>query len=106
MADASGKLIVLHVHWTDGGTARQETYGPWTAADDESHLEQIFSFMRAWPRVTGCEPSSVTMAIVTDPQPFISIPESWTPEQIAESWTPEQIAEFQERWDAIHRPGP
>lgn len=60
-------LLVLHFCWTEDGTARQETYGPWAVAEDESHLEQVFSFLRDWRRLTGCEPSAVTMALLTDP---------------------------------------
>jgi hypothetical protein len=66
-ARPAAQQIVLHIWWTEGSTARQETYGPWTATGDESHLEQIVAFMRDWQRLTGCVPSSVTMALVQDP---------------------------------------
>jgi hypothetical protein len=60
------QMIVLHYEWDEDGTTRQETYGPWYAAADESHLELITAFMRDWERLNG-HPSSVTMALVTDP---------------------------------------
>lgn len=69
----AASLLVLTYQWTEPGdgfggpSARQETYGPWTVADDESHLEQVFAFIRDWPRLTGCEPSAITMAQLTDP---------------------------------------
>lgn len=66
-------MLVLTYQWTEvgdgagGPSARQETYGPWTVAEDESHLEQVFAFIRDWPRLSGCEPSAITMAQLTDP---------------------------------------
>lgn len=63
-------MIVIHMQWTEGNSARQETYGPWTVADDESHLEQIFTFMKGWRRLKGQDTLSATMALVTDPQEF------------------------------------
>lgn len=61
------QVMVLHIQWTQDGTARQETYGPWTADDDLSHMQQIAAFLRDWQRLTGCAPSAATLAIVMDP---------------------------------------
>jgi hypothetical protein len=58
--------LVLHFWWQEGSTARQETFGPWAVREDESHLQEIASFLKGWHRVTGIEPSSVTMALVQD----------------------------------------
>jgi len=64
----SRPLIVLTFCWTeDDGTPRQETYGPWDVAEDESHLEDITGFVREWRRLSGREPSAVTMALVQHP---------------------------------------
>lgn len=93
--------IVLHFQWAEGGLTRQETYGPWAIAEDESHLEQVTSFLKDWRRALGCEPSSVTMAVVQDPQKITGEPDFI---QIPEGWTPEQIAEFRERWNALPHP--
>lgn len=64
-------LIVLHYQWDEGGIVRQETYGPWETAGGEEHLGHIFSFMADWQRVTGCQPASVTMALVMDPAAWV-----------------------------------
>jgi hypothetical protein len=68
------QAIVLHFWWTEGSTARQETYGPWPVAgeDGDAHLEQIVSFLRDWKRVTGLEPDTVTMALVMDPAAWLA----------------------------------
>jgi hypothetical protein len=66
----AGQTIVLHFWWTEGSTTRQETYGPWEAREDDSHLERITGFVKDWQQATGCMPSSVTMAIVTTPEQF------------------------------------
>lgn len=58
--------LVLHFWWQEGSTARQETFGPWAVREDESHLQEITSFLKEWHQVTGIEPSSVTMALVQD----------------------------------------
>lgn len=61
-------LIVLRFCWTDSdGSPCEEIYGPWPTAEDDSHLEHITAFIRDWPARSGCQPSSVTMAIALDP---------------------------------------
>lgn len=65
--DGSGTLLVLEICWSDGSGARMETYGPWTAADDCSHLGAIQEFVREWRELTGCEPQRLTLSIAMDP---------------------------------------
>jgi hypothetical protein len=93
----AGQMLVVTMQWSEGSTARQETYGPWTAAEDESHLEQIVAFLKDWRKATGCEPSSATLAVVTDPQQFPEPLPAFI--QVPEDWTPERIAEFRKSWD-------
>ena len=96
------QLLVIHVFWTEGGTPRSETYGPWTAAQDESHLEQVSTFIRGWHRLNGSATAvSATLAVVTDPERFTEagIVPGILPDR---GWTPEELAEFEERWNALH----
>lgn len=79
----AASLLVLHFWWTEDGTARQETYGPWAVAEDESHLEQVISFLRDWRRLSGREPSAVTMALLTDPAGWMREREASTSEEAA-----------------------
>lgn len=98
----AGQMLVVHMQWTEGSTARQETYGPWTAAEDESHLEQIVTFLKDWRKATGCEPSSATLALVTDPQQFPEAALAFI--TVPQDWTPEQVEEFRESWNALPHP--
>lgn len=66
----AGQMLVVHMQWSEGSITRQETYGPWTATENESHLEQIVTFMKGWREATRCRSSSATLAIVTDPRQF------------------------------------
>jgi hypothetical protein len=70
-ATPSGRQVVLHLWWSDGSISRQETYGPWAIADDESYLEQVCGFLRHWARLTGRHPDVATMAIVMDPAAWV-----------------------------------
>lgn len=97
----AGELVVT-LQWSEGGIARQETYGPWTPADDDSHLEQITAFMKAWRKATGCDPAAATMAVIVDPQQLpVPLPVGYV-EALAREWTPEQVERFRERWNAAH----
>lgn len=98
-----GQMLVVHVWWTEGSAARQETYGPWAAAEDLSHMEQITAFLKDWKAATGCEWHEVTLAVVIDPKRLPErLPAEFIP--VPEGWTPEQIADFRERWNAGHVP--
>lgn len=63
--------VVLEIIWSEGSVPKAEVYGPWEAADDESHLGDVREFMQEWRRLTGCAPERVTMAIVRDPAEWI-----------------------------------
>ena len=64
--------VVLHLWWTDGSLPRQETYGPWTVADDGvTHMTAIRDFLGDWTRTTGCRIDVATMAIVMDPDEWL-----------------------------------
>ena len=79
MADEQARLgqVVLHLWWSDGSLPRQETYGPWTVADDgEAHLAQVWDFLSDWTRVTGCRPAVATLAIAMDPDEWVRQRES------------------------------
>ena len=75
MAEDRGQLLVVHICWTDRGTPRQETYGPWPAADDLSHMEQISAFLKDWHSITGRTADSATLALVMDPAASLRDPE-------------------------------
>ena len=60
-------LLVLRFQWEQDGLAREETYGPWTAADDEAHLPAIAGFITGWRAATGIRPWSVTISVLADP---------------------------------------
>jgi hypothetical protein len=65
-------LLVVHAEWIADGVPRRETYGPWTAADDGSHLEKISEFAKAWSGRTGILPVSLTLAVVVDPAEWLA----------------------------------
>jgi hypothetical protein len=100
-AGVAPQLLVICMQWTEDGAARQETYGPWTIAGDESHLEQVSAFMRGWNRLKGAAVSAA-MVILQDPRPFT---EAGAPAAFPagpDPWTPEQIAWFEARWNEHH----
>lgn len=66
----TGDLLVVHLQWLEGGFVRQQTFGPWEQREDDSHLEQIPAFLRAWHAATGCEAMSAVLATVTSPEQF------------------------------------
>ncbi len=68
----AGQFLVVHVGWDDEGTPRGETYGPWAAAEDDSHLAEITGFVRAWPERAGFVPGAVTLALCTDPGAWLT----------------------------------
>jgi hypothetical protein len=68
----SPQFLVLHFDWLDGTSACQETYGPWAVQGDESHLEDIAAFMKAWPRRAGIRPQAVTMALCVSPDAWLA----------------------------------
>lgn len=66
-ATAQPGQIVVHLKWTEGGPPRQETFGPWTPADDDSHLGPITAFMRDWSRLVGDGADEAVMELLTHP---------------------------------------
>jgi hypothetical protein len=67
------QFLVVCVEWddiTDGG--RQETYGPWAVADDDSHLAAITEFVKAWPDRAGVLPANVTLILCVDPATWLA----------------------------------
>lgn len=60
-------MIVLVLHWIDGGTGHVQAFGPWTPADDDAHLDQIRDFIGRWKTATGCEPATTTLHLLTPP---------------------------------------
>ena len=69
---AHPQQLVVHLKWTEaGGTPRQETFGPWTVADDDSHLERIAAFMRDWNRVAGDGAEDAVMVALADPDEWV-----------------------------------
>jgi hypothetical protein len=66
------KQLVVHITWLHRGEVCTETYGPWTAADDDSHMASIAEFVKAWPRKTGLEPLSVVLALAIDPAAWLA----------------------------------
>jgi hypothetical protein len=71
MADPP-RFLVLHFAWLDQGTPRQETYGPWPAAGDDSHLTAISDFVKGWQKRTGILPAAVTLALCVDPAAWLA----------------------------------
>ncbi len=63
----AGRLLVAVVEWDEDGEARQETYGPWAAAEDDSHLAAIGEFVKGWPGRAGVLPKTVTLVLCIDP---------------------------------------
>jgi len=60
--------IVVHLKWAEpDGVPRQETFGPWTAAGDDSHLGPITAFMRDWSRLVSDGARDAVMELVTAP---------------------------------------
>lgn len=67
-AEARPGQLVVHLKWTEDGTLQQETFGPWTPAGDDSHLEQLTAFMRDWKRLVGDGAQEAVMEmLLTDP---------------------------------------
>lgn len=70
--------VVLTFQWRDSsaGLMRSETFGPWVADEDETHLAAIRDFVLDWQRLTGLKADVVTMAIAFDPDAWIREQES------------------------------
>jgi len=68
----AGRFLVAVVEWDESGEGRQETYGPWAASEDDSHLAAIGEFVRAWPERAGVLPKTVTLTLCLDPLAFLS----------------------------------
>ena len=69
--------LVVHLKWTESdGAPRQEIFGPWTPADDDSHLERIMTFMRDWNRLVGDGAEDAVMVAVQDPDEWVRQRES------------------------------
>ena len=67
------QFLVVHVEWDEpDGTARQEIYGPWAVADDDSHLAAVSEFVRAWPERSGVQPETVTLVMCVDPAAWLA----------------------------------
>lgn len=71
MASAGGFLVVS-VEWDDGGETREEIYGPWAVADDDSHLVSITGFVKGWPERAGFLPRTVTLTLCVDPAAWLA----------------------------------
>ena len=63
--------LVVHLRWTEGGALRQDIFGPWTVADDDSHLERITAFMRDWNRIVGDGAEDAVMVLLADPGEWV-----------------------------------
>ena len=72
MTALAGRFLVVHVEWDDGGEARQEIYGPWAVAEDDSHLAAITEFVKGWPDRAGVLPGTVTLWACTDPAAWLA----------------------------------
>jgi hypothetical protein len=68
-AEGHPDLIVLTLQWREPATglASQETFGPWTASEDLSHMIAASDFIAGWHRLTGLKADVATVAIVADP---------------------------------------
>lgn len=72
MTAPAGQFLIISVEWDEDGRARQETYGPWAVADDDSHLASISEFVRRWPGRAGVLPRTVTLVVCTDPAAWLA----------------------------------
>jgi hypothetical protein len=73
VAAPADRFLVVRVDWDDEeGTARHETYGPWAAAEDDSHLAAITGFVKGWPARTGVLPKTVTLVACVDPAAWLA----------------------------------
>jgi hypothetical protein len=64
------QFLVLHLKWTDAdGTQRQEMFGPWTVAEDDSHLEHVTAFMGEWRSLVT--PEDAVMVALVDPDEWV-----------------------------------
>jgi hypothetical protein len=68
----AGRFLVVGVEWDDDGEARQELYGPWAAAADDSHLAAITEFVKGWPDRAGVPPKAVTLTVLADPASWLA----------------------------------
>jgi hypothetical protein len=80
--------IVLTLQWREAvtGLTMQETYGPWTAADDLMHMIAVRDFIAGWQRLTGRRPDVATMAIAIDPGEWVRKQQKGAPPDDAEPW--------------------
>jgi len=70
--EAQRGQLVAHLKWTEtGGESRQEIFGPWVIADDDSHLERITAFMRDWNRLVGDGAEDAVMVLLADPDEWV-----------------------------------
>lgn len=60
--------LVVEIEWTQDGEGRREIYGPWTPAEDDSHLADIKRFVIGWQDRTGTTPERVTLSLCLDPE--------------------------------------
>jgi hypothetical protein len=71
MPDASRPLVV-GVEWEQDGESRREIYGPWTPAEDDSHLGGITRFVTGWQDKTGITPAAVTLYLCVSPEEWLA----------------------------------
>ena len=71
MPDAPRPLMV-EVEWEQDGGTCQEIYGPWTPAEDDSHLEALTRFVKGWQDRTGITPVAVRLWLCIDPEEWLS----------------------------------
>jgi hypothetical protein len=73
MSDAPApRPLVMEIEWEQDGESRREIYGPWTPAEDDSHLAAITRFVKGWHDRTGITPESVTLCLCVDPEEWLA----------------------------------
>lgn len=68
MPDTPARPIVMEIEWEQDGVSRREIYGPWTPAEDDSHLDGITRFLKGWHDKSGINPADVRLALCLDPE--------------------------------------
>ena len=71
-AEPSPRPLVLRFEWLDKGAVRDEVYGPFEVAEDDSHLTAITGFVKGWQGRTGITPASVTLALCVNPEEWLA----------------------------------
>lgn len=65
------RLITVELSWDDHGRPATETFGPWEAREDESHLGEITEWLKQWRELASGPPVRVVMTLIRDPQQWL-----------------------------------